>query len=512
MVAKVEERQLRVYCPTHKISFEVPAGKRLLCESGGHALAENFPHETFWEYCCDCQTHWPSDMDKGGRAKEQCPVCSRPTTRRYVCDECKLSSYESDDPARRKLFRVGTNGAVEPSCPGCGKPAKLPLQEHTCEETEVTFKTPREKCPFCEEQLRRPVEARTFCHMCGTLAEPSDRFCKKCGRAVGAAVQAGQQPSPNPVTTPLSDPLPPPPQPDPYRDHAINDTTGETTIVAPPPPPVPVKSSTGKVLGVGVAVILGLFIFMFLLSRSSSVNNNNANANTNSGGTTTGSFKSRFDKALNANILFSPSSDGAADLYEAEAGRSSPSSDLKDAATRLQKKLEQEGSSAIRRYYTDADKVDWTYVSKIYRVLQKIAPNDKDYSANYSYSLGMAYLNSGDHTKARSNFEDALRTHPNWVMAYNGLGRVYVQNESPFQDESKAEEYYKKACEADTSFTWGCRNLAALYMKQGYWSLAEQYMAMALQRSPSRDTIKKDMRTICAKQGKSQDYSGFCSD
>src|SRR5688572_22539286 len=165
MFGKAEKGQRRVFCPTHKISFEVPSGNRILCEAGGHALAHNFPQEAYWEYCCDCQVCWPSDLGRGGKFKEQCPVCTRVTSSRYLCDECGLISNESDDPAKRKAFRISARGAIEPFCPGCGSRAKAVLLEHACEEAAAVFKTQRTSCPFCDESLTKQAGV-LFCPYC----------------------------------------------------------------------------------------------------------------------------------------------------------------------------------------------------------------------------------------------------------------------------------------------------------------------------------------------------------
>lgn len=156
MAATVEERYLRVFCPTHKISVFVVGTGTILCESGGHALAQNFPHEEFWEYCCDCQHYWPSQITSAGQGREQCPVCERKIARRYLCDQCKLLSVESDETVRRKSYNISQSGAVEPSCPGCMKRARAKLRNHSCDEVALDFTTARETCPFCEETISDP--------------------------------------------------------------------------------------------------------------------------------------------------------------------------------------------------------------------------------------------------------------------------------------------------------------------------------------------------------------------
>jgi tetratricopeptide (TPR) repeat protein len=153
MSAKVDERYLRVYCPTHKVSFSVMEASGIVCEGGGEALAQNYPYESFWEYCCDCQSLWVSNLSKGEKSSGQCPVCSREIKRRYICDQCKVISLESDEAVKRKTFTIA-RGVVEPSCPGCSKiSAGITVREHECDEAGIEFTTAHALCPFCDEQI-----------------------------------------------------------------------------------------------------------------------------------------------------------------------------------------------------------------------------------------------------------------------------------------------------------------------------------------------------------------------
>ena len=154
MSTKADERYLRVYCLTHKISFTALGAGQIICESGGEALAQNYPHEECWEYCCDCQSLWPSDLAKAGQAKEQCLVCSRQIKRRYLCHQCQVMSLDSDELTRGKAIAITSRGEVEPGCPGCARGSGGGVvRRHECAEAGVEFSTARESCPFCDEQI-----------------------------------------------------------------------------------------------------------------------------------------------------------------------------------------------------------------------------------------------------------------------------------------------------------------------------------------------------------------------
>ena len=153
MSTKLDERYLRVYCPTHKVSFSVLEASAIVCAGGGEALAENYPYDAVWEYCCDCQSLWLSNLSKGEKTGGQCLVCSREIKRRYLCDQCKVISLESDEPVKRKSFTIA-RGVVTPSCPGCSKlNAGSVVREHECEEAGIEFTTAHVLCPFCDEQI-----------------------------------------------------------------------------------------------------------------------------------------------------------------------------------------------------------------------------------------------------------------------------------------------------------------------------------------------------------------------
>lgn len=157
MSASVSEREIRVYCPTHKTIFVAVAAGTIVCRGGGHALSQSFLAAEFWEHCCDCQSFWPSEIAKEGKGRDQCPACDRVTVRRFLCDRCKLISIESDEASRRKSHTILPSGGVSPSCPGCLSPAGSPLLAHQCAEVPLGFTTARAACPFCEEPLAAPV-------------------------------------------------------------------------------------------------------------------------------------------------------------------------------------------------------------------------------------------------------------------------------------------------------------------------------------------------------------------
>ena len=159
MVAQVSTptpRTIRVYCPSHKVGFSAAATATIECSSSTHTLARDFPSESFWEYCCDCQHYWPIDAAKGNKGSDDCPVCERRIDRRSLCAECKVISVESNDAAKRKAFSISAHGLVSPACPGCLRQNNGAVIEHSCSDYGSVFATTRAVCPFCDDRLEPP--------------------------------------------------------------------------------------------------------------------------------------------------------------------------------------------------------------------------------------------------------------------------------------------------------------------------------------------------------------------
>lgn len=190
---QIMERHLKVFCPTHKISFAAIGASVIICEGGPHALARNFPLDDFWEYCCDCQNFWPSDLVKNQKGQEQCPVCDRVSLRRYLCDQCKVMSLDSGEMVKRKGYSIQA-GSIVPACPGCLKAERGELSEHHCPEVNVGFTTMRGKCPFCEETLRHETKRRRAAYVPPPKAQPVP--APSNGRKATATVAGQSSPTP----------------------------------------------------------------------------------------------------------------------------------------------------------------------------------------------------------------------------------------------------------------------------------------------------------------------------
>jgi hypothetical protein len=149
---------MRVFCPEHKRGFFAPRQNPIKCENRSHLLgAIDFegqavsPVDLQWQYCCNCEHFCPVDFDQYGL--QRCPVCTRKSSLLYLCDRCYVISFESNTPLQTKNFTLSAEGVVQPSCPGCLRPASTDLHEHTCDVVNASFITGLNACPICEERL-----------------------------------------------------------------------------------------------------------------------------------------------------------------------------------------------------------------------------------------------------------------------------------------------------------------------------------------------------------------------
>lgn len=180
---------LAFYCPQHQLRFRATGDGVVACEQGGHAVGHGFPEKSWWEYCCDCATFWPSQVSNGYLRRSECLVCERPTAKRYVCEACQVVSIESTALVKRKLYSITSENGISPNCPGCAKRADSVISEHQCVEIAASIFTSRSACPFCETAIRAGATAPTLktqlpqvCPFCGTRGTAGIRFCSRCGK------------------------------------------------------------------------------------------------------------------------------------------------------------------------------------------------------------------------------------------------------------------------------------------------------------------------------------------
>jgi hypothetical protein len=156
-----DERQVQFHC--HNQSFVALAGRGVTVFCGNkedaHVLAQDFPGDGFWEYCCDCERFLPlrqPQKDAYKPSNNSCPACERFSVRRFLCASCYVISFKSWEavaPAPPHTISAA-NGRIHPHCPGCLTLAGVAVRSHECRLQGLAFTTTRERCPFCKEPIQ----------------------------------------------------------------------------------------------------------------------------------------------------------------------------------------------------------------------------------------------------------------------------------------------------------------------------------------------------------------------
>ncbi len=300
MDTELIKRQIKIRCPQHQTVFEVREKPEIICEIREHALSQDFPHGEFWEYCCDCQIFSPSQFGTGGKASENCINCERKIIQRYVCQECKIVAYDSEEDTKGKIFKIDQTKGVAPNCPGCEKSFSAKIHQHDCKDIGAVLLTSRAECPFCQkstfltESTRMPSQVEpipagattqnlgkkigsTQCPNCGNWGKSDRVHCGKCGlqiNALPATVNQGSSDpktlllgsicpncgTPNPKDTVFCNScgqmfktasqmgtqtmnLPPPITPYPFQPSNIPAPNARLSETKPPPPPIPISNN-----------------------------------------------------------------------------------------------------------------------------------------------------------------------------------------------------------------------------------------------------------------------------
>jgi formylglycine-generating enzyme required for sulfatase activity len=201
------------YCPVHQIRFHTAVIESIQCDGNAHALGAGFPYQSWWTYCCDCATFSPYEPVNGNKGLRECFVCERQFTKRYLCNQCRVMSLESNAVVRRKLYSIDAT-TVRPNCPGCELLVSSGAIEHECTEVKVGFLTAASICAFCDleisgSQIKDEKADLIVCGGCGTELLATFKFCKRCGKPRPQSppiIQLVNVPAPESLATSISDP------------------------------------------------------------------------------------------------------------------------------------------------------------------------------------------------------------------------------------------------------------------------------------------------------------------
>lgn len=216
-------------------------------------------------------------------------------------------------------------------------------------------------------------------------------------------------------------------------------------------------------------------------------------------------FMDKIDRALTENRFFSPAGDNVVDIYKTKRTESPGSPDLKEAAAKIKTKFEQIGNAAFQKLYAESDDTEWDNVINIYNFMSELEPENQETQARMEFAKAHGAIKRGkrdDFIDALARYQKALQLKPNWVLAINGVAKVYVRKNSPYYNKIEALNWYNRACDADPNFPWAYTNLAALYSENQQWDMAEQALQKALNLKKDRPSIFIELGALCEKQNK----------
>jgi len=106
---------------------------------------------------------------------------------------------------------------------------------------------------------------------------------------------------------------------------------------------------------------------------------------------------------------------------------------------------------------------------------------------------------------ARDYFFKALSRDSTYVVAYNGLGNLYMKQESL----RTAEQYYRKALKYDPRSSIAYNNLGNLFMMRDDRIRGEMYLKKALALNPNSSTIYYNLGNVFLQTGRSDSAEAF---
>jgi tetratricopeptide (TPR) repeat protein len=504
---------MKVFCPSHRVSFAVLETSNISCDAGGHALSGNFPFSEVWEYCCDCQSFWPVNSAGDATPRHVCMACENELIRFYLCDNCQVISAESDEATRRKAYRLPAQSAPHPSCPGCLTTTGAVLKTHDCSEFGLSFLTARLICPFCEDDIDDPLtvpleksdrsqtkleeitisavgkdfhdvgevrepkndrespqaenwNAPIVCPKCATPGKAEQDFCQNCGSRLGIEGQ------------------------DFHSEEAQRDPRHEEEVATRS---ASISSRTYLKGGIVVALIVVAVLIVVVAITLFGLN----------------SVERRLDSAIAKGSLLAPPGESAYDLYHQLKRDGASASTLARYDARLLPLLTTHPKQMLSDI-TDPERngepsiIQWDEAAKLLAWANEIRPQDTSLAARAAYCTGrVSYLNKNkddalrdwkrasdldrmwalpenhiglvynerhEYVAARSFLTEAIRREPQWAVPYNNLGTSFYYE----KNYGQAESYYEQA--RDRAPRWARPHawLGELATRRGDYSRAIQ--------------------------------------
>jgi tetratricopeptide (TPR) repeat protein len=222
------------------------------------------------------------------------------------------------------------------------------------------------------------------------------------------------------------------------------------------------------------------------------------------------SLEAKMEKALAGRQFFAPQGSSLYDLYMAEHAKNPGSSVLARFTPRVIGSLAPMGDDIFSRWYKESDDtIDWPETEQLYTFLSTVSPETPMYQMRRLYSSAQQSIDAREYAKAISSYEEALKLDRSWVLALNGVGKIYMIESAPMRSEELGLLYYKRAAEADPNFTWAAKNLGDYYLRKRDFQSAEYYLQRALNASPERPSILRSMAQLCRRTRRRADAMAY---
>jgi tetratricopeptide (TPR) repeat protein len=109
-------------------------------------------------------------------------------------------------------------------------------------------------------------------------------------------------------------------------------------------------------------------------------------------------------------------------------------------------------------------------------------------------NLGRVYLERGDFTPARTEFQAALRLNPDSAFAYNNMGVLLIREGNPIE----ARQWLEKAIHLDPTYGDSFGNLGAAYEATGDLPAARRAYEAGVRAAPNSTWLAKGLARVSA--------------
>jgi tetratricopeptide (TPR) repeat protein len=283
----------------------------------------------------------------------------------------------------------------------------------------------------------------------------------------------------------------------PAVSHAPDGVAGPAktaSVVEPPPapqPPTPAppakSSKAGLKWTIVAAASLGVLLYLIFGNDS---------------------FKRDFDAQMTAGNVASTNGRSAYAIYlEAVQNKGVASSAVQYMNQKALPILDQRSRDTLQSWYTrgEVGNTTWDELARIEDWRFRIT-NSNEAHAAHEYAAGMSAFTQKHFAEARQLFNTALGYQPDWVLALNAMGRACYN----LRDFGCAEQYYRRAANADARWYYPRINLANLYANNFHnFPAAETAYREAIGLDGTRGTFHFEYASLLYALGKPR-WSDAC--